>query len=77
MGLTTPSYENLIVQKPCKNGSQGQTERAVALQEEEIMSLRLLNHDKKQDDNFKINVLTISQKAVKITCLHSTATQRR
>jgi hypothetical protein len=33
MGLTTPSYENLIVQKPY--GSQGQTERAVALQEEE------------------------------------------
>jgi hypothetical protein len=33
MGLTTPSYENLIVQKPY--GSQAQTERAVALQEEE------------------------------------------
>jgi hypothetical protein len=33
MGLTTPSYENLIVQKPY--GSQGQTEMAVALQEED------------------------------------------
>jgi hypothetical protein len=33
MGLTTPSDENVIVQKPY--GSQAQTERAVALQEEE------------------------------------------
>jgi hypothetical protein len=39
MGLTTPSYENLIVQKPC--GSQGQTERAVALQEEEDITLTI------------------------------------
>jgi hypothetical protein len=33
MGLTIPSHENLVVQK--LYGSQVQTERAVALQEEE------------------------------------------
>ena len=53
MGLTTPSWKKFVVQKPYKGG-QGQTQRAVELQEEEDTRFIIANHNE-TEFKFKTN----------------------